>query len=189
MKRPRLEFVFSMTRTVAVACDDALYYHRPMQSTRTLEARAAAFAPPSLRRSLAAAAGLLFFAACGDSTATDPHQQAAGVFLLKSIAGEELPAVITSSATEGVVRVTTGSLFLSSDRRFQETLTVRVTAPDESEQNGTAVATGTYTVVGDSVEFSIAETGSTPASKMQATLRGDTLRYDILGRVVMYLKL
>ncbi|CAN5630597.1 hypothetical protein BH23GEM1_BH23GEM1_08490 [soil metagenome] len=160
-----------------------------MQFRHTPDARSATLARPALRRAVVISISFLFFAACGESAVTDPYQQAAGVFLLESIAGDDLPAVITSSATEGEVEVTTGSLFLAPDRRFQETLTVRVTAPDGSEQNGTAVASGTYTVVGDSVEFSIAERGSTPASKMQAKLRGDTLSYDVLGRVVLYLKL
>jgi hypothetical protein len=139
---------------------------------------------------LAAAAALLSLSACGESSVTDPYQEAAGVFLLQSIADQPLPAVITSSETEGEVRVTTGSLFLSADRRFQETLTVTLQPPDNAPpQNGTAVASGTYTVVGDSVEFSIDARGSTPASTMQATLRGDTLSYSVLGRVVLYLKL
>jgi len=127
--------------------------------------------------------------ACGESSVTDPYQEAAGVFLLQSIAGQPLPAVITSSASEGEVRVTTGSLFLSADRRFQETLTVTFQPPVGEPQNGTAVASGTYTVVGDSVEFSIDARGSTPAGTMQARLRGDTLSYNVLGRVVLYLKL
>jgi D-serine deaminase-like pyridoxal phosphate-dependent protein len=139
---------------------------------------------------LAATAALLSLFACGESSITDPYQDAAGVFLLESIAGQQLPAVITSTETEGEVRVTTGSLFLSADRRFQETLTITLQPPDNAApQNGTAVASGTYTVVGDSVEFSIDERGSTPASKMQATLRGDTLAYSVAGRVVLYLKL
>ncbi|MGK2933864.1 MAG: hypothetical protein ACSLFE_01290 [Gemmatimonadaceae bacterium] len=139
---------------------------------------------------LAAAAALLSLSACGESSVTDPYQGAAGVFLLQSIAGQPLPAVITSSSTEGEVRVTTGSLFLSADRRFQETLTVTLQPPGTSTpQNGSAVASGTYTVVGDSVEFSIDASGSTAASTMQATLRGDTLSYSVLGRVVLYLKL
>lgn len=146
--------------------------------------------PRSRPALLVAAAALLSFFACGESSVTDPYQEAAGVFLLQSIAGQPLPAVITSSPTEGEVRVTTGSLFLSADRRFQETLTVTHQPPGgAAPQNGTAVASGTYTVVGDSVEFSIAARGSTPASTMQAKLRGDTLSYSVLGRVVLYLKL
>lgn len=145
---------------------------------------------PALFRLLAAAGALSLLAACGESGATDPYQEAAGVFLLKSIAGQTLPAVITSSPTEGEVRVTTGSLFLASDKRFQETLTITLLPPGGAPaQNGTAVATGTYTVVGDSVEFSIDPRGSTAASKMQATLRGDTLSYSVFGRIVLYLKL
>lgn len=111
------------------------------------------------------------------------------MFLLQSIAGEALPAIITSDATNGTVRVTTGSLFLSADRRFQETLTITLTPPGGSPQNGAAVATGEYTVVGDSLEFSVAARGATPANKVQARLRGDTLTYSVLGRVVRYLKL
>lgn len=145
---------------------------------------------PALRRLLPVVAALVLLGACGETGATDPYQEAAGVFLLESIAGQKLPALITSSATEGDVRVTTGSLFLSADRRFQETLTVTLLPPGGAPaQNGTAVATGTYTVVGDSVEFSIDVRSSTSASRMQATLRGDTLSYNILGRVVLYLKL
>lgn len=144
---------------------------------------------PALRHAVSAAIAVLLIAACGDSSVTDPYQEAAGVFLLKSIAGQLLPAVITSSPTDGTVQVTTGSLFLSGDRRFQETLTVMVTPSTGAPQNGTAVAAGTYSVVGDSVEFSIAERGSTPASKMQARIRGDTLTYSVLGREVLYLKL
>jgi hypothetical protein len=147
-------------------------------------------ARPALLRLLPALTVLSLLAACGESGATDPYQDAAGVFLLESIAGQDLPALITSSPTEGDVRVTTGSLFLSADRRFQETLTVTLLPPGGAPtQNGTAVATGTYTVVGDSVEFSIDARGSKAASKMQATLRGDTLSYSVLGRVVLYLKL
>lgn len=139
---------------------------------------------------LAAAAALLSLSACGESSVTDPYREATGVFLLQSIAGQPLPAVITSSSTEGEVRVTTGSLFLSADRRFQETLTVTLQPPGSAPpQNGTAVASGTYTIVGDSVEFSIDARGSTGASTMPATLRGDTLSYNVLGRVVLYLKL
>lgn len=160
-----------------------------MQLRLSPERRTVTLARPALLRSLAVAVGLLFFAACSESSVTDPYQQAAGVFLLESIAGQDLPALITSTSTEGDVQVTTGSLFLSSDRRFQETLTVRLTPPSGPIQNGTAIASGTYTVVGDSVEFSIAERGSTPASKVQAKLRGDTLSYNVLGRVVLYLKL
>ena len=138
---------------------------------------------------LIATAALLSIAACGESGATDPYQDAAGVFLLKSIGGEPLPAIITSDATNGTVRVTTGSLFLSADRRFQETMTVSVTPPTGPVQGGTAIASGEYTVVGDSVEFSVAARGSTPASKVQARIRGDTLTYNVFGRVVLYLKL
>lgn len=158
---------------------------RTLVSTRTRR-----LSPPALLRAAVAAAALLVVAACSESSVTDPYQDAAGVFLLQSIAGEQLPAVITSSSTEGVVRVTTGSLFLSADRRFQETLTVTLEPPGSAApQNGAAVATGTYTVVGDSVEFSIDARGSTPASTMQATLRGDTLSYSVFGRVVLYVKL
>jgi len=139
---------------------------------------------------LAATAAFLALGACGESSPTDPYQNAAGVFLLQSIGGQPLPAVITSSSTEGDVRVTTGSLFLSTDRRFQETLTVNYQPPGSAQpRNGTAVATGTYTVVGDSVEFAIAASASTPADTMQAKLRGDTLSYSVAGRVVLYLKL
>lgn len=145
---------------------------------------------PALLRLLPVLAWLALLGACGESGATDPYQEAAGVFLLESIAGQPLPALITSSASEGDVRVTTGSLFMSADRRFQETLTVTLLPPGGAPaRNGTAVATGTYTVIGDSVEFSIDARGSTAASKMQATLRGDTLSYNVLGRVVLYLKL
>ncbi len=143
---------------------------------------------PALRYSLRLAAALLLLS-CGESSVTDPYQDAAGVFLLRSIGGQDLPALITSTAEGGDVTVTTGSLFMSSDRRFQESLTVRVTPPGGPVQNGTAVATGTYTVVGDSVEFSLDARGSTPASKVQARLGGDTLSYSVLGRVVLYLKL
>lgn len=158
-----------------------------MQAQPRISARDRLRSRPAL---FVAAAALLSVSACGESSATDPYQEAAGVFLLQSIAAQPLPAVITSSDTEGEVRVTTGSLFLSADRRFQETLTVTHQPPGGAQpQNGTAVASGTYTVVGDSVEFSIAARGSTPASTMQATLRGDTLSYSVLGRVVLYLKL
>lgn len=165
-----------------------------MQLRLSPERRTATLTRPALRRSLVAATALLCFVACGESSVTDPYQEAAGVFLLKSIAGQNLPALITSTAAEGTVEVTTGSLFLASDRRFQETLTIRVTppsgtTPSGTTQTGTAIASGTYTVVGDSVEFSIAERGSTPATKVQAKLRGDTLSYNVLGRVVLYLKL
>jgi len=189
MKRPPRKFVFHVTVMFAVACDRSLHYHRPMQLRLSPEPRTATLTRPALRRSLVAATALLFFVACGESSVTDPYQEAAGVFLLKSIAGQNLPALITSTAAEGTVEVTTGSLFLASDRRFQETLTVRLTPPSGTTQNGTAIASGTYTVVGDSVEFSIAERGSTPATKVQAKLRGDTLSYNVLGRVVLYLKL
>lgn len=152
--------------------------------------RAAIAAPsPALLRGIFAVAALLVFAGCGGSEPTDPYQDHAGVFLLQSIAGEPLPAIITSDATNGTVRVTTGSLFLSADRRFQETLTITLTPPGGSPQNGTAVATGEYTVVGDSVEFAVAARGATPASKVQARLNGDTLTYDVFGRSVRYLKL
>lgn len=145
---------------------------------------------PALLRLLPVLAALSLLGACGESSATDPYHDAAGVFLLESIAGQDLPALIMSSPTEGDVRVTTGSLFLSADRRFQETLTVTLLPPAGAPAlNGTAVATGTYTVVGDSVEFSIDARGSKSASKMQATLRGDTLSYNVFGRVVLYLKL
>ncbi len=157
-----------------------------MQAPPRIPARHRLPARPAL---LAAAAGLLWLSGCGESSVTDPYQEAAGVFLLQSIAGEQLPAVITSSPTEGVVRVTTGSLFLSADRRFQETLTVTLEPPGEAPRNGAAVATGTYTVVGDSVEFSIDARGSAAASTVQATLRGDTLTYSVFGRVVLYVKL
>ena len=157
---------------------------------RPSQARSATAPPsPAARFTVIAAAALLSMLACGESGATDPYQDAAGVFLLESIAGEPLPAIITSDATNGTVRVTTGSLFLSADRRFQETLTITLTPPTGSAQSGTAVAGGEYTVVGDSVEFSVAARGSTPASKVQARLRGDTLSYNVFGRVVLYLKL
>jgi len=160
-----------------------------MQVTASPNLRSTMLSRPALRRSLAVLLSLLVFTSCGESSVTDPYQEAAGVFLLKSIAGSDLPAVITSNSTDGTVRVTTGSLFLSGDGRFQETLTITHIPPTGPSQNGTAVATGTFSVVGDSVEFSIAEQGSTPPSKMQARLRGDTLTYSILGREVLYLKL
>ena len=161
-----------------------------MRARTLISTRTRRLSPPALLRAAVAAAALLAVAACSESSVTDPYQDAAGVFLLQSIARQPLPAVITSSETEGEVRVTTGSLFLSADRRFQETLTVTLQPPGSSTlQNGTAVASGTYTVVGDSVEFSIDARGSTEADTMQATLRGDTLSYNVLGRVVLYLKL
>lgn len=144
---------------------------------------------PRLRR--AAVLGIMLLGGCGGDGITDPYQDAAGVFLLQSIGGDALPAVIPSGSDE-TVEVTTGSLFLSGDRRFQETLTVTLTRPGENGQtteSGSAIATGTYTVVGDSVEFDIAERGSTPAARMQGRLRGDTLSYEIGGLVVLYLKL
>lgn len=170
-----------------MACALSLHYHRPMRVLPRISVRDRRLPRPAL---LAAATALLSLSACGESSVTDPYQDAAGVFLLQSIGGQPLPAVITSSSTEGEVRVTTGSLFLSSDRRFQETLTVTHQPPGGAPpQNGTAVASGTYTIVGDSVEFSIDARGSAGASTMQATLRGDTLSYSVLGRVVLYLKL
>ena len=173
----------------AVACVLFLRYHRPMPAT-LIKLQQKGRTRPALFRVLPMLAGLALLGACGEKDATSPYDDAAGVFLLKSIAGQSLPALIASSATEGDVRVTTGSLFLSAERRFQETLTVTMLPPGGAPaQNGTAVATGTYTVVGDSVEFSIDARGSTAASKMQATLRGDTLSYTVFGRVVLYLKL
>lgn len=142
---------------------------------------------PSL--SLALASVLLALGACGESSVTDPYQDAAGVFVLESIAGDELPALIASSPSEGAVIVTTGSLFLSSDRRFQETLTLRHEPPEGPAQNGTAVTSGSYAVVGDSVEFTLREAGEDTGTKVQARLRGDTLSYEVFGRVVLYLKL
>lgn len=153
------------------------------------QAHAAVRARPHPLRCIAVAVAALALVACGESSVTDPYEEAAGVFLLKSIAGQELPALIASSPTEGDVQVTTGSLFLSTDRRFQESLTVRLLPPGGAAQNGSAVATGTYTIVGDSLEFSIEQRGSTPAGKVLARLRGDTLSYSVLGRVVLYLKL
>lgn len=160
-----------------------------MRASPRFTRAAIAKSSPALRRGFFAAAAFFVFAACGGSEPTDPYQDYAGVFLLQSIAGEPLPAIITSDATNGTVRVTTGSLFLSADRRFQETLTITLTPPGGSPQNGTAVATGEYTVVGDSLEFSVAARGSTAASKVQARLIGDTLTYDVFGRSVRYLRL
>src|SRR5688500_1529584 len=100
-----------------------------MPATLTNFDRARERSRPALLRLLPALAVVSLLAACGESGATDPYQDAAGVFLLESIAGQDLPALITSSPTDGDVRVTTGSLFLSADRRFQETLTVTLLPP------------------------------------------------------------
>lgn len=189
MKRPSAAVVFRMDPTVTVAGLFPPHYHRPMPNHRPpLMHTALTRTRPALRLTLASAIAIALLAACGDKGVADPYQDAAGVFLLQSIGGQNLPAVIPSGSSDEV-RVTTGSLFMSADRRFQETLTVARTPPGGAAQTGTAIATGSYTVVGDSVEFNIAERGSTPASKMQARLRGDSLSYQIAGMVVLYLKL
>jgi hypothetical protein len=100
-------------------------------------------------------------AACSDATAPDPEAAAVGNYVLMSVNGGPLPALIFQNAA-GRIDVISGALTLRADRSFTEARDIRTTSGTTSRVD-TARDNGGYSVTGTQITFTIPPTGSQAA--------------------------
>lgn len=131
-----------------------------------------------MRKILAAAAALVALTACGDSTGPNAH---VGVYTLQTINGQNPPVVVDQDATT-TVEVTSGVVTLNENGTFSDRIDFRVTE-GTSVVNDFDIATGTYTLSGNTVTFNVAGGGS-----YSMVLSGITLTQTDIGFTLVYRK-
>lgn len=131
-----------------------------------------------MRRQLMAVVLLALAAACGADKAIDPGPAVNGTYVLQSVNGASLPALLIED-TEERDEVSAGTITLGADRTWNITLTLRVTdLTDNSVFNMPIGTGGTYTVSGSSVSLSgqgigVVLNGTVAGAKL--TVTGDVL--------------
>ena len=127
---------------------------------------------------------VLPLSACGDGTGPSAAD-ATGTYTLQTANGVSLPATVYEGS-DFKFEVLSGSLILTSDKRYREPVSFRVT-DNASNQVFTASEedTGTYTVKGSNITFTSADpdVGTYPG-----TVNDGTIRYTVEGVSLVFRK-
>ena len=131
-----------------------------------------------MRRQLMAFVLVTLAAACGADKVTNTEAAIDGSYVLQSVNGAGLPALLIED-TEERDEVSAGIITLRADRSWNVTLTLRVTDLTDNSVFNIPVGTGgTYTVSGSSVSLSgqgigVVLNGTVAGAKL--TVTGDVL--------------
>ena len=120
----------------------------------------------------------ILFLACGDSTGPGAI---AGNYTLRTIDGQDLPAVILQVLNDKV-EVTAGSLRINSDLTFSSSLTAAATTSGTTT-SATDTQTGTYTLNGTAITLRFQD-----ASTSTGSITGNTLTVIDEGLSLVYRK-
>ena len=120
----------------------------------------------------------ILFLACGDSTGPEAI---AGNYTLRTIDGQDLPAVILQVLNDKV-EVTAGSLRINSDLTFSSSLTAAATTSGTTT-SATDTQTGTYTLNGTAITLRFQD-----ASTSTGSITGNTLTVIDEGLSLVYRK-
>jgi hypothetical protein len=143
-----------------------------------------------MRRVFALALGLVVAACGGDASGPnveDPYAAAAGTFTLTTANGQ-LPYVFFQNSA-GRAEIYGGSMVLRQDRSYTETLNARAVfntgAPPTNSNN---VESGTYTIVGSQVTWTVPPSGADAGFSYTGALSGRTLTYTYDGIAYVFTK-
>jgi hypothetical protein len=100
---------------------------------------------------LAAAVLGMSLAACSDSTGPDNTAEAAGVYLLQTIDGQNLPVIVDQQGQD-MAEVTAGTVTLDTDLSFDDVTELRITEGGVVTTESDVVA-GTWTMTGNTVRL------------------------------------
>jgi len=122
-------------------------------------------------RRLIGSALLAFAVACGGDKATGPGASVTGNYLLSSVNGISVPAVVLQNSIEKD-ELTAGNINLNSDKTWSGSLSARSTQLATGLTSTISVpANGTYTTSGSAITLTDASDGS----KLTGSLVGGTL--------------
>lgn len=125
-------------------------------------------------------------AACGDSTGPG-EQRVDGTYNLIQLNSQALPVTIQQS-TAGRVEVTGATLVLRPDFSYRETINLRGVPATGAPITQDAIEDGSYTVVGNSITFTIPASGGNPSFSYTGAVSGNTVTYTVEGLAFIYRK-
>ncbi|MBA3969264.1 MAG: hypothetical protein H0X52_04100 [Gemmatimonadetes bacterium] len=125
-------------------------------------------------------------AACGDSTGPG-EQRVDGTYTLVQLNGQAPPVTVFQSAA-GRVEITGATLLLRPDFSYRETINVRGVPATGAPVTQDEIENGTYTVVGNSITFTIPASGGEPSYSYTGAVSGNTVTYTFEGLAFVYRK-
>jgi hypothetical protein len=127
------------------------------------------------RTTVALAVALLFsVAACSDDSDPGAPSNITGTYPLRSVNGDEIPAILIDLGTAYKLELLSGNLIINAGSTFSETLTYRETE-DGAATTETFTCTGTYTRNGNSISLVEAESGDDCGGTFTGTISGGTI--------------
>lgn len=130
-----------------------------------------------MKRWTIALTAALALGACSDSTSIGGTT--GGTFTLRTVNGEDLPALVIQQGGS-LTEATSGSVSLDSDHSYQRTLTLRTTGSGAA-QTTTETESGTWTGSGGAVTLTASGGG-----QLNGTLFDGALTLTQNGRVFIY---
>lgn len=131
-------------------------------------------------------AAFLPLAACGDSTGPG-EQRVDGTYTLVQLNGQA-PPVTLQQTTSGRVEVTGATLVLRPDFSYRETINLRGIPATGAPITQDVIEDGSYTVVGNSITFTIPASGGNQSLSYTGAISGNTVTYTFGGRAFVYRK-
>ncbi|HEU5218468.1 MAG TPA: hypothetical protein VFU23_07405 [Gemmatimonadales bacterium] len=130
---------------------------------------------------LLAAVAAVTVAGCSDTTASTGAEALVGVYILQTVDGQPLPAIVDQSGAD-MLEVVSGSVSLHTGLTFDDTTVLRFTISGEVSTE-TDAATGNFTLSGRTVQF----TPSDNSGVYTMTWDGqDELTQDFNGLILVY---
>lgn len=126
-----------------------------------------------------------FLPGCKGDSPTDPTPKAQGTYTLKTVNATALPAVIFQSA-DGRIEIISGTTVLRADNSYTETLQARVIYTSGGSETTPLVESGTYSVTGSTVTFTVPANAGEPSFSYTGAVSGRTLTYTYDGLSFTY---
>lgn len=135
--------------------------------------------------------GSLGLAACNDSNDTNNDVIVApgiraGTFILQTVDGHELPAIVLDSISPTLlVEATSGAIAIGSNNDFVDVIRFRLTLGDVVSTR-TITCDGTFTVSGDTLRLAESGSGDGCGRSFTGVLRGNSLASSVRGLPAIY---
>ena len=125
-------------------------------------------------------------AACGDSSGpSEPRYD--GTYNMVQVNNQGVPVTIQQS-TSGRIEITGGTLVLRPDFSYQETINLRGIPASGAPITDRIIENGTYTVVGNTITFTVPASAGERAFSYTGAISGNTVTYTSGGISFVYRK-